>query len=410
MRIRSIEIQGYRSLRDIQLELAGVTLFVGANGCGKSNVYQAIQLLASAANGQFARRIAEEGGIRSILWAGERSKDDQYRVNLSVLFDELAYELEFGRIAISQRSHDHDSPGLHLFKDDPDIKIEKIQILAGKKRIDMLSRKGFSIQAKNMEGRTVTYPATVHESESVLSELREPQKFPELSTLRSIFMDWRFYHDFRTDLHSPIRDSQLATLTTILSHDGRDLAAAIATIRAIGDRGAFDDHVERAFPGSSIEIELEDGELILSMSFPGISRPLNVRELSDGTLQYLCLLAALLTPRPASFMVFNEPETSIHADLYEPLAELIQAASRHSQILMTTHSRELADFIKAKGSCKIVELEKIDGATRIRGTTLVARESSDEDDDEAAAVRAFRSGRSQPDSDSRRSADVEDDD
>lgn len=392
MRIRTLEIQGYRSLRDIHLELAGVTLFVGPNGCGKSNVYQAVQLLASAANGQFARRIAVEGGIRSVLWAGHRSIDENDRARLSITFDELNYELEFGRIAVSERMVDHDGPGLNLFRDDPDIKVERVQLLAGKKKIEMLSRKGQSIQAKNMEGRTVNYPAEMLSSESVLSELREPQKFPELSTLRSLFMDWRFYHDFRTDLHSPIRDNQLATITPILNHDGRDLAAAIATIRSISDRDAFDDHVDKAFPGSSIEIDLDEGSLSLSMLVPGLYRRLGARELSDGTLQYLCLLAALLTPRPCSFMVFNEPETSIHADLYEPLAELILAASKNTQILMTTHSQDLANFIQKKGSCKIVELEKVDGATRVRGATVINRDAED-DDDEAAAVRAFRNAR-----------------
>lgn len=401
MQIRKIEISGYRSLRDVSLDLAGLTIFVGPNGCGKTNVYQAIQLLASAANGQFARRIAEEGGVRSILWAGQRSKDEEERARLAIEFDELVYEIEFGRIAVSMRMMDRNDffnpedndPGLNLFKDDPQIKTEKIQLLAGKKKIELLTRKGGSIRAKNMEGRSVQYPGNVHDSESVLSELREPQKFPELSALRSVFMDWRFYHDFRTDLHSPIRENQLATLTPILSHDGRDLAAAIATIRSIADRRLFDDHVEQAFPGSAIEIDSEDGDLILTMTVPGLFRPLVAKELSDGTLQYLCLLAALLTPRPASFMVFNEPETSIHSDLYDPLADLILTAAKHSQILMTTHSKDLASFIKKKGSCKIVELEKVDGATRIHGAEVVSKEVVDEDE-EAAAVRAFRSGTS----------------
>ncbi len=413
MRIRKIEIQGYRSLRDIQLELAGVTILVGANGCGKSNVYQAIQLLASAANGQFARRIAEEGGVRSLLWAGDWKKQEEHRAKLAVSFDELAFEIEFGKIAANQRMMDNDGmdnfgnfipeqfdAGLNLFKDDPDIKVEKVQLLAGKKKIDILARKGKAITAKNFEGRTVQYPGDVHDSESVLSELREPQKFPELSTLRSLFMDWRFYHDFRTDLQSPIRDNQLATITPILNNDGRDLAAAIATIRSISDRHAFDTHVENAFPGSSIEIDWDEGNLSLSMIVPGLYRRLGVRELSDGTLQYLCLLAALLTPRPCSFMVFNEPETSIHVDLYEPLADLILAAARNTQILMTTHSVELANFIQKKGSCKIVELEKVDGATQVRGSTVINRDDED-DDDEAAAVRAFRlaAGKKSPETD-----------
>jgi len=160
MRIRSIEILGYRSLREVRLELAGVTIFVGPNGCGKSNVYQAIQLLASAANGQFARRIAEEGGIRSILWAGPRTQDEDERARLGITFDELEYQIEFGRVAANLRMMDHqdflhpedDDAGLNLFKDDPDIKIEKVQLLAGKKKIEMLARKGIPLRPRTWKG------------------------------------------------------------------------------------------------------------------------------------------------------------------------------------------------------------------------------------------------------------------
>src|SRR5262249_20128960 len=158
---------------------------------------------------------------------------------------------------------------------------------------------------------------------SVLSELREPHNFPELSILRSVFLRWRFYHDFRTDLQSPIRQARLGTIMPVLSHDGTDLPSAIATIRATGQREKLDEAIEAAFPGSRLDVQPIDNELVLSMSSPGVFRELSAKELSDGTLQYLCLLAALLSPRPAPLMVLNEPETSIHPDLLGPLAELI---------------------------------------------------------------------------------------
>ena len=89
MNIQEIEISGYRSIDDLKLELSNVTVLVGANGCGKSNIYQSINLIAAAANGQFARRIAEEGGMQSILWAGGRTKHEQPRSRLAVTLDQL---------------------------------------------------------------------------------------------------------------------------------------------------------------------------------------------------------------------------------------------------------------------------------------------------------------------------------
>lgn len=373
MKIEGIEISGYRSVDDLKLELSNVTVLVGANGCGKSNIYQSINLIAAAATGQFARRIAEEGGMQSILWAGDRKKNEKPRVRLAVSFEELRYSIEFGLIPASERMKGYkppegeQDPELSIFKRDPDIKEETVEIDSGRKMVALLKRKRTAIVAKNMDGRDQNYPDALAESESVLSELREPQKFPELTSLRSEFLRWRFYHDFRTDLQSPIREPQLGTLTPILSSDGRDLAATIATIRAIGNRQKLDSSISDAFPHSALDIEEEDGILDMFMSFPGVFRKLSAREVSDGTLQYLCILAALLTPRPAPFMVLNEPETSIHPDLFKPMSELILLASKNSQILLTTHSRDLARFLGEKKNTKIIELEKVDGATCMKG-------------------------------------------
>lgn len=64
----------------------------------------------------------------------------------------------------------------------------------------------------------------------------------------------------------------------------------------------------------------------------GLLRPLSGMELSDGTLRYLLLVAALMTPRPPPLMVLNEPETSLHPDLLPSLGRLIVNASKHTQI------------------------------------------------------------------------------
>lgn len=111
-------------------------------------------------------------------------------------------------------------------------------------------------------------------------------------------------------------------LTPILAHDGRDLAAALQTIVEIGDAKGLHDAVAAAFPGASLVIEYRSG-FSVGLKTPGLTRPLAARELSDGTLRYLCLLAALMSPRPPSLIALNEPESSLHADLLEPLAKLL---------------------------------------------------------------------------------------
>ncbi len=147
--------------------------------------------------------------------------------------------------------------------------------------------------------------------------------------------------------------------TTVLAGDGRDLAAAIATIYDIGDGARLDAHVERAFPGSRLEVVVDDrAQFALGMRVPGVQRPLDAGELSDGTLRYLCLVAALLSPRPAPLLVLNEPETSLHPDLFAPLGELILDAATRSQLLVTTHAEPLVQRLSTSRDCKLVELRR----------------------------------------------------
>jgi predicted ATPase len=93
---------------------------------------------------------------------------------------------------------------------------------------------------------------------------------------------------------------------------------------------------------------------------------MSAAELSDGTLRYLLLVAALLSPRPPSLMVLNEPETSLHADLVPALARLIARASQHTQIVVVTHAKELVDALTATGAQPLC-LVKDFGATILEG-------------------------------------------
>jgi len=97
-------------------------------------------------------------------------------------------------------------------------------------------------------------------------------------------------------------------------------------------------------------------------------RPLKTAELSDGTLRYISLVSALLSPRPPSLMILNEPETSLHPDLLPPLARLIAKAATRSQIVVVTHAEMLAGELTSDADCRQFSLEKELGETLVRGT------------------------------------------
>jgi predicted ATPase len=198
----------------------------------------------------------------------------------------------------------------------------------------------------------------------VLTQLREPHRFPQLTALREEMTRWRFYHQFRTDPDAPMRHPQVGIYTPVLANDGHDLAAALASI---SDSGLLHDGIEKGLDGASLEIDSDANQrFMVCLAVPGIGRAFDARELSDGTLRYLCLLAALLSKRPPPLLALNEPETSLHPDLHEPLARLIAEASRTSQLWITTHSRELAASIEKYSGVAPVELKKANGATLLK--------------------------------------------
>lgn len=380
MRISRLKVSGYRSIRRIDLDLKPVNVIVGANATGKSNLYRALYLLSACASGQLAPVLAREGGMTSALWAGQNSNTEDPRFTVAMRIDDLSYRVECGRIPYSDRTFGDDAP--NWFFNDPDIKIEKLTVDYRGRDIPLLNRKRGHISARNMDGRPIEYPLVVSECESVLSGLREPHLFPDLSVLRQELLGWRFYHHFRTDLSSPLRREQIPVFTPVLSHDGKDLASALATIIAVEGKSNLQEHLQNAFPGAQLKINMARATVSMSLQMPGFRRAFSGREISDGTLQYLCLLAALLTPRPPTLMVLNEPETSVHPDLFAPIADLIVEAGKRSQLVVTTHAHELARQIGQRSGAKAFELEKIDGETRVVGARLLEDEDMEDSEEE----------------------------
>jgi predicted ATPase len=199
----------------------------------------------------------------------------------------------------------------------------------------------------------------------------DPRNTPEMLTLRESIRAWRFYDHFRTDTDAPARLPQIGTRTPVLGNDGADLAAAIQTIVEIGDGKALAQAVTDAFPGGRLSITTDSGRFAVTMEQHGLLRALGAAELSDGTLRYLLWIASLLTPRPPALMVLNEPETSLHPDLLEPLARLIAGAAERSQVIVVTHAARLIAALAEQSGCHSIRLEKAFGETTIADADLV---------------------------------------
>lgn len=314
-------------------------------------------MMQKMADGRFAEAIAAEGGMPAVLWAGDLRKDEPRRVIWNLNHAEFEFALECGLIPAAP-----DPLNSSRFKTDPDIKLETLHYTA-KSRL-MARRKGPSIELRSPEGKMELSPLPFHAPESMLSEVRDALSYPALTAVRETFLAWRFYHQFRTDPDSPMRRAQVGFWSPVLAHDGGNLAAALQSIRESGKGAQLDAILDSAFPETTWETVDGQGRFQLRLARPHVKRSFDASELSDGTLRFFCLCAALLTEKLPPFLVLNEPETSLHEDLLPPLADLIAAVPETTQMLVVTHSRTLGDLVTERREARKVELVNYRGETR----------------------------------------------
>ncbi len=370
--ITTLAIAGYRSLRDVRLSLGQLTVITGANGAGKSSLYRALHLLADVAQGRVVRSVAHEGGLDSVLWAGperfsmamrrgeqaiEGGRGGPVSLKLGFAGADYGYAIDLGFPTPVPAS---------AFDRDPQIKVEVLWNGEKLGRANVFAeRRNASVRVRDDGGSWRQAYTQLSPFDSMMTHCSDPYDGRDLLVVRETMRLWRFYDNLRTDRDAPARRAHVGTRTPILSGDGSDLASAIQTILEIGDDAGFHGAVSDAFPGASVTIAT--GEVFeVEMRQHGLLRPLRAAELSDGTLRYLMLIAALLTPRPPPLMILNEPETSLHRDLLAPLARLIAQAAKNTQIIVVSHASGLVLPLAEQADCTQIVLEKELGETVVR--------------------------------------------
>lgn len=245
--------------------------------------------------------------------------------------------------------------------------------VGGTRSVRFLDRNGRSVMVRDETGRPVTLDIDILASETVLGRLEDPSRYPELDAVRRTLLEWRFYHDLRTDADSALRRPCVAAATPTLASDGSDLAAVFATLAYIReDTADLDDAVAAAFPGARLIVDAGGRMASFGIAFPEFpNRVLEAGELSDGTLRFLSLAGALMAYRLPPFIALNEPESSLHPDLMEPLGRMVARAAQRTQVWLVTHSERLAEAIRKSGTGAVRTVTKRAGATTIEGLTLL---------------------------------------
>src|SRR6185295_4288606 len=118
----------------------------------------------------------------------------------------------------------------------------------------LVDRQGPLVRIRGTDGTWNIAAKTLSAFDSLMTHVADPRNAPETLIMRESIRGWRFYDHFSTDHDAPARSPQIGTRTPILANDGSDLAAAIQTIREVGENEALDAAVSDAFPKSQVSI------------------------------------------------------------------------------------------------------------------------------------------------------------
>jgi predicted ATPase len=202
--------------------------------------------------------------------------------------------------------------------------------------------------------------------ESILSQRKDPDQYPELSYLADVYAKVRLYREWSFGRSSIFRSPQSADLPSDrLEEDFSNLGLFLNHLRGVPKaknrivehlRDLYDglDDFDVRIKGGTVEVFLTEGDFVIPAS-----------RLSDGTLRYLCLLAILCDPMPPSLVCIEEPELGLHPDMLPKIADLLIEASTRTQLVITTHSDSLVDAMSERPE-SVVVVEKHDGQTQTR--------------------------------------------
>jgi predicted ATPase len=357
------------------IPLGPLNVLIGPNGSGKSNLIEVISLLRAAPK-DLSAPVKEAGGVRDWLWKGAKNPtatieaivanpnhpEMPTRHIFSFVEHGMRFEVTAERIENQNPFPTYREPlfyyrnenGYVKLKDRPNQQAQQTRIV---------SESGVGAGGEESEERQLPRDK-IDPERSVLSQVRDPERYPMLAYLTEMYGSFRLYREWTFGRYTSPRQMQKADLPTdYLMENCENLALVLNALRprvkqdiieALGTLYPEIDDFNVQIQGGWVQLYLEEGPF----SIPAT-------RLSDGTLRYLCLIAILCHPNPPPLVCIEEPELGLHPDVLPYLADLMISASKRCQLIVTTHSDMLVDALSDTPESVIV-CEKRDGKTRMQ--------------------------------------------
>ena len=362
MQIESIAIKNYRCFRNIVLnDLTRMTVVVGANGSGKSSLFDVFAFLKDSLAQNVAAAVALRGGYRDLVSRGQADP-----IEITVKFRESGGRLATYLLRIIQ-------DGGSVVVDHETLSYRKgqggrwgwrfVDCRRGEGKV-ITNETEYGVSAMKGEDRKKREFKLDDPSTLAIKSFGQLQEFPIVSQLRSLIESWHI-----SDFHiADARPSVEVGYAEHLSTRG-DNVAQVAQYLYKNHPEQFEtvlDAMRQRVPGvSGVEAKhTEDGRLVLRFQDGSFQDPFIARYVSDGTIKMFAYLVLLYDPNPHSLLTVEEPENQLYPALMHELAEEFRDyARRGGQVFVSTHS---PDFLNGAELDEIRWLVKEDGFTKVR--------------------------------------------
>ncbi|NJL83728.1 MAG: AAA family ATPase [Chloroflexaceae bacterium] len=342
-----------------RIELGPLNVLIGSNASGKSNLIEAVSLL-QALPSNLVEPIRDGGGVSEWLWKGSRETPV---AELEAVVDyppgggiPLRYKLQF--TMTGQR--------LELL----DEAVENARKLKSQHSdVYFFYRYQQGQPVLNVRNSPEAEPGTDKErqprylrredlkpDQSVLSQRKDPDQYPELTYLGNQFSEIKLYREWNLGRYTDPRKPQKTDLPEdFLEENASNLGLVINNLQNSEGSRALVEQMQLFYEDvEEISTKIQGGTVQLFLRERGLEQPIPATRLSDGTLRYLCLLTILCHPQPPSLVCIEEPELGLHPDIIRTLAKLLIDASQRSQLIVTTHSDILVSALTEQPESVIV--------------------------------------------------------
>jgi predicted ATPase len=350
----NISIEGYRRLFSVNnLEIRPLTVMIGANGVGKTSVLEVFSLLAASARSELQNTLSSQfGGFPSILTCGKTEN-----VNFKLLMTVPGHQPLNYILSLDLRDISYE------------ISLETLtQEHSGQKNpFKYIDSKGINIHYWDTENKKLLRPNWEHSPfETSLSQV--PKMYQQTEAFRKQLASCTYYsaNVLNVGINAPIRVPSTMRDAKHPGHNGENLVTCLYYLRET-DKARFEvieDTIAVAFPGfKHLNFPpVAAGTITMTWDDENFSKSLYMNQLSEGILRFLWLVTLLYSPELTAVTLIDEPEVSLHPQLLGILSDAMREASRHTQLVVATHSDRLIRFLEPS---EVLALDSEEGLTQL---------------------------------------------